>query len=80
MARPIKRSKLLDGLNGLNNNFNINNGQSSTAGKQQYSSVAQTKLPDAGNSHLFIGLGIGAVVVLLVSGYKFFRYRTIDKY
>ena len=72
--------KLLDGLNGLNNNFNINNGQSSTAGKQQYSSVAQTKLPDAGNSHLFIGLGIGAVVVLLVSGYKFFRYRTIDKY
>ena len=73
--------KLLDDLNGLNNNLGLNsNGQASTSGNQQYSTLAQTKLPAAGNNHILIGVVIGAIVIVLISAYKFLRYRDIDKY
>ncbi len=72
--------QLINGLDDLNNNLNLNNGQTSTSGNQQYSSLAQTKLPAAGNNHLFIGIGIGAIGIVLVSAYKFLRYRNIDKH
>ena len=72
--------ELVNGLDNLNNNLSLNNGQTSTSGSQQYSSVAQTKLPAAGNNRLFIGIGIGAIGIVLVSAYKFLRYRNIDKH
>ena len=73
--------KLLDDLNGLNNNLGLNsNGQASTSGNQQYSTLAQTKLPAAGNNHLFIGIVIVAIGIVLISAYKFLKYRDIDKY
>ena len=72
--------QLINGLDDLNNNLNLNNGQTSTSGNQQYSSLAQTKLPAAGNNHLFIGIGIGTIGIVLVSAYKFLRYRNIDKH
>ena len=72
--------KLTDGLQNINDNLSLNNSQTSTSGNQQYSSLAQTKLPAAGNHHLAIGIGIGAIGIVLVSAYKFFRYRNIDKH
>ena len=71
---------LVDGLDDINNKFNLNNSQTSTSGNQQYSSIAQTKLPDAGNNYLFIIIGIIVVAIVILSTYKFLRYRNIEKH
>ena len=72
--------QLVSGLDDLNNSLSLNNGQTSTSGSQQYSSLAQTKLPAAGNHHLLIGIGIGALGIVSISTYKYLRYRNIDKH
>ena len=72
--------KLEDGLNNINDSLNINNNQNSTSGNQQHSTVAQTKLPAAGNKPLFIGIGIAIIGVGALSAYKFLRYKDIDKH
>ena len=64
--------KLTDGLQDISDKVDLNV-------KQPNSTLAQGKLPDAGNKPLFIGICIGTIGMVLASAYKFFRYKDVDK-
>ena len=66
--------KLTDGLNNVNNSYNYSN----NANKPD-STTSPNKLPNAGRKYIVIIGGI-AVAELLFVGFKYFRYKYIDKF
>ena len=65
--------KLTDGLNDINNSYNLN------ASKND-GTTAQTQLPKAGEKYITIMITLGAVGILGVASFKYFKYKNIDKH
>ena len=64
---------LNNGLNNINNSLNYSN-----SGKND-PTTSQSRLPNAGRKYIIIICGI-VIAELLFAGYKFFRYKYIDKF